>query len=101
MVVNNCIKCGVRYIYNPRRNTSINHVSYCKKCEDDITTDISNINLTVLTPDMFKVSPNDTSQNTNGNTLPSFEDFIINVLGGNKTTLESKIIEGGSFQIKY
>ena len=98
MVVNNCIKCGVRYIYNPRRNPGINHASYCKKCETSIETDIpvndeglngiSSFNLTVLTPDMFKVNTNGSSSNSNSPALPTFEDFIINVLGGDKTTLE-------------
>jgi SpoVK/Ycf46/Vps4 family AAA+-type ATPase len=37
---------------------------------------------------MFKVNPKDTIHNTNAPVLSSFEDFIFNVLGGNKTTLE-------------
>lgn len=92
MVVNNCIKCGVRYIYNPRRNTSINHASHCKKCEGDLESNLSSFNFTVFTPDMFKNGASDTPQNVN---RPEpwwespFEDFIGNVLGGNKTTLDT------------
>lgn len=87
MVVNNCIKCGVRYIYNARRNPSINHASYCKKCETehDNTNIFNGINLTVLTPEMFKVNTN--------NPVPDidplvYSDFIDIVLGGDKTILE-------------
>jgi hypothetical protein len=99
MVVNNCIKCGVRYIYNPRRNPGITHASYCKQCETaiDSATDLfgdglnemNGFNLTVLTPDMFKVNADSPSPNVDNHTHPSAEDFIFNVLGGNKTTLES------------
>ena len=91
MVVNNCIKCGVRYIYNPRRNTSINHASHCKKCEGELESNLSSFNFTVFTPDMFKNGVPDTPQNVNcADPVQSpFEDFIINVLGGNKTTLDT------------
>lgn len=91
MVVNNCIKCGVRYIYNPRRNTSINHASHCKKCEGELESNLSSFNFTVFTPDMFKNGAPDTPQNVNSAdpVQSPFEDFIINVLGGNKTTLDT------------
>lgn len=95
MFVKNCKKCGTKYIYEPRRNSNANHSSYCKKCETTLDIDvncdngINSINFTVLTPDMFKVNA---EPHTNAPPPPPqlmpFNDFIINVLGGNKTTLE-------------
>jgi hypothetical protein len=55
----------------------------------DSLPEINGFNLTVLTPDMFKVNTNDTPLNNNTPAQPSFEDFIFNVLGGDKTRLES------------
>jgi hypothetical protein len=44
---------------------------------------------------MFKNSISDTHQNVNGNTVDTtaFDDFIMNVLGGNKTTLDTSCCE--------
>ena len=95
MVVNNCFKCGVRYIYNPSRDTSINHASYCKKCASELESKNSSFNFTVFTPDMFKNSASDTHQNVNESVpvLSSFEDLIMDVLGGNKITLDTSCCE--------
>jgi len=81
MGVRNCLRCGTKYIYNPRKNSSINHTCYCKSCEDEL---ITNINYTVLNPDLFKV---DGKKGKNPNQT-SFDDFIMTVLGGDKTILD-------------
>lgn len=95
MVVNNCIKCGVRYI-NTRRNQSIKNKTYCKKCELEIDTncenektcDFTSIDFNVLTPEMFKIIPDTPPTNKKNTVFPTFDDFVINVLGGDKITLE-------------
>lgn len=96
MVVNNCFKCGVRYIYNPRRDTRINHASYCKKCASELESNSNSFKFTLFTPNMFKNSTTDTHKNVNETTIdtdPFEDDFIMNVLGGNKTTLDISCCE--------